>query len=85
MRVPGLPARRAATPAGHVDILPTLVNLAGGTPLDNAVGYACWQVARLLVARGARRAPHDAGRVRGGRERRDAEEVRRGARVGAGG
>jgi len=25
-----------------------------GTPLDNAVGYACWQVARLLVARGAR-------------------------------
>ncbi|HEX3839322.1 MAG TPA: ankyrin repeat domain-containing protein [Acidimicrobiales bacterium] len=25
-----------------------------GTPLDNAVGYACWQVARLLVSRGAR-------------------------------
>jgi ankyrin repeat protein len=25
-----------------------------GTPLANAVGYACWQVARLLVARGAR-------------------------------
>ncbi len=25
-----------------------------GTPLDNAVGYACWHVARLLVARGAR-------------------------------
>lgn len=25
-----------------------------GTPLDNAVGYACWNVARLLVARGAR-------------------------------
>ena len=25
-----------------------------GTPLDNAVGYGCWQVARLLVARGAR-------------------------------
>jgi ankyrin repeat protein len=25
-----------------------------GTPLDNAVGYACWEVARLLVARGAR-------------------------------
>jgi ankyrin repeat protein len=24
-----------------------------GTPLDNAVGYACWHVARLLVARGA--------------------------------
>ncbi len=25
-----------------------------GTPLDNAVGYQCWHVARLLVARGAR-------------------------------
>jgi hypothetical protein len=25
-----------------------------GTPLDNAIGYACWQVAQLLVARGAR-------------------------------
>lgn len=24
-----------------------------GTPLDNAVGYACWHVAQLLVARGA--------------------------------
>ena len=25
-----------------------------GTPLDNAVGYACWHVARLLVVQGAR-------------------------------
>ncbi len=25
-----------------------------GTPLDNAIGYGCWNVARLLVARGAR-------------------------------
>lgn len=25
-----------------------------GTPLDNAVGYGCWSVARLLVSRGAR-------------------------------
>jgi hypothetical protein len=25
-----------------------------GTPLDNAVGYACWHVARLLVAKGAK-------------------------------
>jgi hypothetical protein len=24
-----------------------------GTPLDNAVGYGCWNVARLLVERGA--------------------------------
>ena len=29
-------------------------SIAGGTPLDNAVGYACWHVARLLVDRGAR-------------------------------
>ncbi|MFN0074455.1 MAG: ankyrin repeat domain-containing protein [Chloroflexota bacterium] len=29
-------------------------SIADGTPLDNAVGYGCWQVARLLVARGAR-------------------------------
>ena len=25
-----------------------------GTPLDNAIGYGCWHVARLLVSRGAR-------------------------------
>lgn len=25
-----------------------------GTPLDNAIGYGCWNVARLLIARGAR-------------------------------
>ena len=25
-----------------------------GTPVENAVGYGCWEVARLLVARGAR-------------------------------
>ena len=25
-----------------------------GTPLDNAIGYGCWYIARLLVARGAR-------------------------------
>ena len=24
-----------------------------GTPLDNAIGYSCWNVARLLVDRGA--------------------------------
>lgn len=29
-------------------------SIAGGSPLDDAVGYGCWQVARLLVARGAR-------------------------------
>jgi uncharacterized protein len=33
------------------------VNLPGGsigTPLDNAIGYGCWNVARLLVESGAR-------------------------------
>jgi ankyrin repeat protein len=29
-------------------------SIAGGTPLDDAVGYGCWQVARLLVERGAK-------------------------------
>ena len=29
-------------------------SIAGGAPLENAVGYGCWHVARLLVARGAR-------------------------------
>jgi hypothetical protein len=28
-------------------------SIAGGTPLDNAIGYGCWRVARLLVQRGA--------------------------------
>ena len=28
-------------------------SIAGGAPLENAVGYGCWHVARLLVARGA--------------------------------
>src|SRR5262249_51501384 len=29
-------------------------SIAGGSPLDDAVGYGCWQVARPLVERGAR-------------------------------
>jgi len=32
IRVPGLPPHHAQTPAGHVDIMPTLVDLAGGQP-----------------------------------------------------
>ncbi len=28
-------------------------SIAGGTPLDNAVGYGCWHVARLLAGNGA--------------------------------
>src|SRR5690348_6180219 len=39
---------------GGADIEATGASLGGGTPLDDAVGYGCWQVARLLVERGAR-------------------------------
>jgi hypothetical protein len=39
---------------GGGDIEATGASIAGGTPLDDAVGYGCWQVARLLVDRGAR-------------------------------
>ena len=39
---------------GGADIEATGASIAGGTPLDDAVGYGCWGVARLLVDRGAR-------------------------------
>jgi ankyrin repeat protein len=39
---------------GGADIEATGASIAGGTPLDDAVGYGCWQVARLLARRGAR-------------------------------
>ncbi len=39
---------------GGADIEAPAGSIAGGTPLDNAVGYGCWRVARLLVERGAR-------------------------------
>ncbi len=39
---------------GGADIEATGASIAGGTPLDNAVAYGCWHVARLLVERGAR-------------------------------
>lgn len=39
---------------GGADIEATGASIAGGTPLDDAVGYGCWQVARLLVERGSR-------------------------------
>jgi ankyrin repeat protein len=39
---------------GGADIEAPGASLGGGTPLDDAVGYGCWQVARLLVERGAR-------------------------------
>jgi arylsulfatase A-like enzyme len=38
VRVPGLPPRRSETPAGHIDILPTLVDLAGGQPNSDMMG-----------------------------------------------
>jgi len=38
IRVPGLAPRHAATPAGHVDILPTLVDLAGGAATRDMMG-----------------------------------------------
>jgi ankyrin repeat protein len=38
---------------GGANIEATGASLGGGTPLDDAVGYGCWQVARLLVERGA--------------------------------
>jgi hypothetical protein len=39
---------------GGAEIEATGASIAGGSPLDDAVGYGCWQVARLLVERGAR-------------------------------
>jgi ankyrin repeat protein len=39
---------------GGADIEAPGAAIAGGGPLDNAVGYGCWNVARLLVERGAR-------------------------------
>jgi uncharacterized protein len=39
---------------GGADLEVPGASIGGGTPLDNAIGYGCWQVARLLVERGAR-------------------------------
>ncbi len=40
--------------SGGANIEATGASIAGGTALDNAVGYGCWRVARLLLERGAR-------------------------------
>jgi hypothetical protein len=40
--------------AGGASLEAKGASIAGGTPLDNAVGYGCWRVARLLVERGAK-------------------------------
>lgn len=44
----------AALIVGGADIEAPGASIAGGTPLDDAVGYGSWHVARLLVERGAR-------------------------------
>jgi ankyrin repeat protein len=44
---------RALLDAG-ADIEAPGSSIAGGAPLENAVGYGCWHVARLLLERGAR-------------------------------
>src|SRR5688500_6697591 len=38
IRVPGIAPRRSTTPAGHIDILPSLVNLAGGRATPEMMG-----------------------------------------------
>jgi uncharacterized protein len=40
--------------AGGADLEVRGGSIAGGTPLANAVGYGCWQVARRLLQAGAR-------------------------------
>ncbi|HWM88514.1 MAG TPA: sulfatase-like hydrolase/transferase [Kofleriaceae bacterium] len=40
VRVPGLRPRRVAMPVGHVDILPTLANLAGAAPVPGTSGVS---------------------------------------------
>jgi hypothetical protein len=44
----------AALIDGGANIEASGASIAGGPPLDDAVGYGCWRVARLLVERGAR-------------------------------
>lgn len=39
---------------GGADLEAPGASIAGGSPLDDAVGYGCWNVARRLVERGAR-------------------------------
>ena len=52
-----------AASSDDVDVAAALINHGAdletpggsiGTPLDNAIGYSCWHVARLLAVRGAR-------------------------------
>jgi arylsulfatase A-like enzyme len=38
IRIPGIPPQRITMPASHVDLLPTLVNLVGGSPKPDMFG-----------------------------------------------
>ncbi|MGE3543856.1 MAG: sulfatase, partial [Kofleriaceae bacterium] len=38
IRAPGIAPRRSSSPAGHTDVLPTLVNLVGGAASDDMMG-----------------------------------------------
>jgi arylsulfatase A-like enzyme len=51
IRVPGLAPRTIATPVGHVDLMPTLANLAGGQPSAEMMGQSLVD----LLAGGAER------------------------------
>jgi arylsulfatase A-like enzyme len=53
VRVPGLPARRSRLPVGHIDIAPTLVNLARGKPEPTFFGRS------LVTELGAGRSPDE--------------------------
>ena len=55
-RVPGLTPKRVSMPVGHVDLLPTLANLAGGAAAATMEGQS-------LVAEMAGQSPADADRV----------------------
>ncbi len=61
-KAPETPLHWAAS-SDDVDVAEVLIDAGAdiekpdgsiGTPLDNAIGYSCWHVARLLAARGAR-------------------------------
>jgi arylsulfatase A-like enzyme len=54
VRVPGLPAQRLATPVGHVDLAPTMVNLARGPHEPSFLGRS---LVDLLAGKPAEPAP----------------------------
>ena len=62
IRVPGQPGRVATTPAGHVDVLPTLANLAG-VPASPPPPWLTRVMGRSLVDILGGQVPGDADRV----------------------